>query len=100
MPVRKSQEAVRIQAAKALAIEALGWLASDPDRIERFLALYGLGPANLRQAAATPGFFPAILDYLAGSENLLIAFAEHSGRRPEAIARASESLSPPPDADP
>ena len=33
------------------AIAALGFLADDPERLERFLALSGLGPHNLRRDA-------------------------------------------------
>jgi len=83
-----------------MAIEALGWLAGDPERLERFVALCGLGPGNLRQAAAAPGFYAAILDYLAGNESLLVAFAGESGRRPDEVARAALALSAPPGPDP
>lgn len=82
-----------------MAVEALGWIASDPDRLARFVDVYGLGPVNLRQAAAAPGFFAAILDYLAASETLLMAFAGHSGRAPEAVAAAAQALAPSPRED-
>ena len=82
-----------------MAVEALGWLASDPDRLARFVDVYGLGPVNLREAAASPGFFAAILAYLASDEALLVAFAGHSGRAPEAVAAAAEALAPPPRED-
>src|SRR5688500_15467515 len=36
-----------IEDAEALALRALGFLASDPARLEVFLAETGLGPANL-----------------------------------------------------
>jgi hypothetical protein len=75
-----------------MAIEALAWLAREPERLQRFVALSGLGPDNLRDAAATPGFLAAILDYLASNENLLIAFARESGHKPDAVARAIEAL--------
>ena len=75
-----------------MAIEALAWLAGDPTRLERFLALSGLGPQNLRRAAADPGFLGAILDYLAANESLLIEFSTYSKRAPEAIARAQARL--------
>ena len=74
------------------AIEALGWLANDDERLERFLAVSGLGPQNLRQAAAEPGFLAAVLDYLASHEALLVDFARESGRRPEEVAKAHAVL--------
>jgi hypothetical protein len=82
------------QGAEFLAIEALTFIASEPDRVDRFLAITGLNLANLREAAAAPGFLAAVLDYLAGSEDLLLAFAAHGGHDPAKIATARETLSP------
>ncbi len=81
---------------EALAIEALGFLAGDPERLARFLDLSGLGPGNLRQAAAEPSFLLAVLDHLAGDERLLVAFAEAQGVRPAAIVVARDALAGPP----
>ena len=75
-----------------MAIEALAWLAADENRLERFLALSGLGPQNLRKAAADPRFLTAILDYLASNEALLIDFARDSARTPEEVSRAHAAL--------
>jgi hypothetical protein len=87
------------RAAEA-AIAALGFLAEDPERLERFLALSGLGPHNLREAARQPSFLAAVLDYVTGDEKLLIAFASREGQRPEAIVRARDALAGPPPDDP
>ncbi len=83
--------------AEALAVEGLSFLAAERARIERFLALSGLDPATLRAVAASPGFLAAVLDHLAGEEDLLLAFAANRGIDPEAIAMARHVLSP--DAD-
>ena len=64
-------------------------------RLDRFLALSGIGVENLRAAAAEPGFLAAILDHLASDEQLLLAFSAHARQHPEAIAEAREILSPP-----
>lgn len=74
------------------AIEALGWLAGDENRLERFLSLSGLGPQNLRKAAAEPRFLAAVLDYLASDEALLVAFARDNAKSPEQVARARAAL--------
>ena len=81
-PIQKASPAAGAEAAAQTAIEALGWLAADDDRLERFLAVSGLGPQNLRQAAAEPRFLAAILDYLASNEALLVDFASDSARTP------------------
>jgi len=88
-------------AGEALAIGALGFLAAEPSRLQRFLALSGLGPHNLRQAAADAGFLAAVLDYVASDEALLVAFAARQGYDPAAVARAAASLGgAPPSFDP
>ncbi len=61
--------------AEALAVAALSFLAAEPDRLGSFLAETGLEPQAIRSAAATPGFLPAVLDYLMGNEALLLDFA-------------------------
>src|ERR1700753_163161 len=43
------------EAAEALAIQALNFLATDPARLSRFLALSGLDPASIRAAAGESG---------------------------------------------
>jgi hypothetical protein len=87
--------------AQATAISALGFLAADEMRLERFLALSGLGPHNLRRAAADSGFLAAVLDYVVADEGLLVAFAEQEGLDPAAVARARHSLAgAPPSYDP
>ncbi|MGD0642847.1 MAG: DUF3572 domain-containing protein [Roseiarcus sp.] len=86
---------------ESVAIAAIGFLAADESRLERFLALSGLGPHNLRRAAADPGFLVAVLDYVAADERLLVAFAADQGLDPAAVARAKESLGgAPPSFDP
>jgi hypothetical protein len=87
--------AASAERAAGIAIEALAWLAADATRLERFLALSGLGPQNLRKAAAEPSFLAAILDYLAAHEALLLEFASDSARRPEDVARAHAALGGP-----
>jgi hypothetical protein len=82
-------------AAETLAVEALSFLAGNRNRLDRFLALCGLGRESLRAAAREPGFLAAILDHLAADESLLLAFAARAGHEPSLIARARDILSPP-----
>ncbi|WP_020184911.1 DUF3572 domain-containing protein [Methylopila sp. 73B] len=79
-------------AALDLAAAALGFLASDPERLGRFLALSGLDPSGVRAAAADPGFLPAVLDYVLADETLLVAFAGSQGTEPERVSRARAAL--------
>ncbi|QBR72489.1 DUF3572 domain-containing protein [Beijerinckiaceae bacterium] len=84
--------------AEMIAVDALSFLAGDAPRLERFLALSGLGLEHLRAAAADPGFLTAVLDHLGSDETLLLAFAGQSGHDPSVIAAARELLSRPAEA--
>jgi len=80
--------------AEGLAIEALGFLAGDPERLSRFLDVSGLTPQTLREAATQPSFLGAVLDYLAADESLLVTFAANGGHDPADIMQAHAILSP------
>ena len=64
------------ESAEILALQALGWLASDEDRLSRFLALSGLDPAALRDMADNRDTARAVLDFLLSDEALLLDFCE------------------------
>lgn len=78
-----------------VAVQALGFLAREPERLGRFLSVTGLGPTNLRAAAREPYFLAQILDYLCADEALLMTFAEDSKLNPATVARARLRLSGP-----
>jgi hypothetical protein len=80
------------EAAQAVAVEALGFIAADPALLPRFLALTGIEPTAIRQAAREPGFLVGVLQFIAGHEPTLLAFTESAGLRPEAVAEAMRAL--------
>jgi hypothetical protein len=82
------------EGAEATAVAALGFLAADPERLSRFVALSGLDVAHLRMAAQDEGFLAGIMAYVVADEALLLDFAAASGRRPEEIAAAHHVLNP------
>jgi hypothetical protein len=79
-------------AGMSIAVAALNFLAADVPRLERFLSITGLGPNNLRDAAADAGFCASVLDYVLSDEPLLLSFAEAEGLHPEQVARAFRVL--------
>jgi Protein of unknown function (DUF3572) len=79
--------------AEDMAVAALTFIAQDSECLGRFLALSGLEPGNLRDAAAEPGFLVGVLDYLSSDEPLLLAFAANFQIDPTAIATAQRLLS-------
>ncbi|MFM9858474.1 DUF3572 domain-containing protein [Pseudoxanthobacter sp. M-2] len=80
------------EAAESLGVDALVFLADDEDRLDRFLALTGLAPGDLRGLSTSPGFLAGVLDHLMSDERLLVAFAEEHRLDPTTIARASALL--------
>ena len=80
------------EAAEGLAIQALAFIAGDSERLGRFLAITGIGPAEIRAAAREPGFLTGVLDHLAGDERLLAAFAAETGLDPTHVGKALVAL--------
>jgi Protein of unknown function (DUF3572) len=80
------------EAAEGLAVQALTFIAGDGERLGRFLATTGIGPAQIRAAAREPGFLVGVLDYLAGNERLLSAFAAETGLDPADVGKALAAL--------
>ncbi len=78
--------------AEGLAIQALTFIAEDGERLGRFLAVTGIGPAEIRTAAREPGFLVGVLEYMASDERLITAFAGESGLDPADIARSRAAL--------
>lgn len=80
--------------AEQLAIAGLSYLAGDPERLSRFLALSGLDIAHLRAAAAEPGFLGGVMAFIVADERTLMDFAAAGGFAPERIAAAHRALNP------
>lgn len=81
-----------LETAETIAISALAFLAGDEQRLGRFLALTGLGPAELKSQAQTPRILSAVLDHVLQDENLLLVFATSYRIAPELIAPAQQLL--------
>ncbi|MBK9079438.1 MAG: DUF3572 domain-containing protein [Hyphomicrobium sp.] len=82
-----------IDDAKTLALQGLSFLASDAERLSRFLTLTGIDPSALRGWDADPGLQGAVLEHLLADESLLLVFAAEIGVPPEQIAPAYQRLS-------
>ena len=78
--------------AETIALQALAFLASDDDRLERFLSLTGSDAGSLRSLAHDPASLGAVLDYLLGWEPLLLEFAAAQELPPESIAAGRRKL--------
>jgi hypothetical protein len=85
----KKPPAMAKQAAEALAVQALTFIAADGERLGRFLAASGIGPAEIRAAAREPGFMLGVVEFLAGEEAMLTQFAAECGFAPDDILKAA-----------
>jgi hypothetical protein len=82
------------EVAEIVAVQALSFLASDPERLGRFLTASGIGPQTLRSAAADPKFLAGVLDFIVRDDDTVKAFADASKLTPQAVINAHEVLDP------
>lgn len=78
--------------AESIGVSGLLFLASDMQRMERFLSLTGVGPADLRADSRSPHMLTAILDHLLQDESLLLVFCSEESLKPEEIGPARRAL--------
>lgn len=83
---------VSSEEAEVIALKALAFLANDEARLGRFLALSGVGPADMRHAAANPEFLAGLLNHLLEDESLLLTFAAEQELDPRIPALAAQAL--------
>ena len=89
-PVKNPREVAEI-----VAIQALSFIAGEPERLGLFLAESGIGPETLRNAAADPRFLASVLDFVMRDDATVKAFAEVSQLHPTNIAAAHQALNDP-----
>jgi len=83
------------EAAEIVAIQALNFIAGDPERLGLFLAETGIGPDTLLKSAADPRFLASVLDFVLRNDATVAAFAKASELHPTSIAAAYEVLGDP-----
>jgi hypothetical protein len=81
--------------SQIIALKALAFLVSDPDRISRFIGITGIAPETIRASADAREFHAGVIDYLRGDQPLLLIFAESEGLDPELIDSAAWCLAEP-----
>ena len=83
------------EVAEIVAVQALSFIAGDPERLGLFLAETGIGPDTLRTAAADPQFLMHVLDFVLRDDATVKAFANASQLDPTNIAAARQVLGDP-----
>ena len=79
-------------AAETLALQALGWLAAQPERAGAFLGMAGAAPDELRARASDPEFLGFVLDFLLSDEEALLEFCTDQAIQPDRPMRARAAL--------
>jgi hypothetical protein len=92
--LRKSTRTPR-EVAEIVAIQALSFVAGDPERLGAFLAESGIGPDTLRNAAADPRFLAHVLEFVMRDDATVKAFASVSQLHPTTIAAVHQALNDP-----
>lgn len=87
-----ANETARAREAEAVAISALGFIASDPELLSRFLAITGIEASSIREAAREPGFLAGVLQFILAHEPTLMRFAEQTGSAPPSVGMALRAL--------
>jgi hypothetical protein len=83
------------EVAEIVAVQALSFIAGEPERLGTFLAESGIGPETLRTAAADPRFLASVLDFVMRDDATVRAFADASKLHPTNIAAARQVLGDP-----
>jgi len=80
------------ETAEILAVQALAFIAEEPERLGLFISTTVIPPDRIRNAARELDFLVGVLEHMLGDENLLVAFASSAGIDPAKIARARNML--------
>jgi Protein of unknown function (DUF3572) len=80
------------EAAEMLAIQALSFIAEEPERLNGLLNATGLSLDRLRESATAPDFLAGVLEHMLADESLLLAFADSAAIDPADVSRARMAL--------
>ena len=78
--------------AEAVALSALHWTLGSDERADRFLALTGMAPQDIRARISEPDFLAASLRFLESHEPDLVACAEALDLSPASLVDARRAL--------
>ena len=82
----------RQEAAETVALQALGWLLSQPEDLGGFLSASGAAPGDLAHLARDPVFLAALVDYLLETDDRVLACTKDLGLPAMALGEARQGL--------
>lgn len=80
------------EAAVSTALAAVTFIMAEDTLRDRFIALTGMTPDDLRANIQETEFLASTLEFLVGHEPDLLAFAENIDESPESIVHAWRTL--------
>jgi len=78
--------------AEILALKALAFLAHSDEDLDRFVALSGVAPADLRARAEQPEMLAAVLDFVLADDTRVTGFCEEVAIDPRELHAARRAL--------
>jgi hypothetical protein len=91
----KTSSSMTPDRAAVLALDALTFLAADPDAFGRFADQSGLDPNSVRARAQERDFLVSVLDFMLADEQFLAAFCDEGSGDPKAVHMARYVLGGP-----
>lgn len=80
------------ESAEIVALQAFGWLASQPDDLGAFLNASGAAPSDLPRLARDPHFLAALVDFLLETDERVLACTAALNLPPTALGEARMGL--------
>ncbi|KTR06961.1 hypothetical protein NS365_05630 [Aureimonas ureilytica] len=78
--------------AETIGIEALSFLASDQDLMQRFLDVTGIEADEVRTLVSHQSFFVGVLDFISAHEPTLMTFCGFAALQPDEVSNARRKL--------
>jgi hypothetical protein len=86
------KKSMNADGAATISLKTLAFLAHEPARLDRFLALTGIEPGAISELTLNCEFQSAVLEYLLSDENLLLEFCGSEALDPTLPAAALRVL--------
>ena len=83
---------MQTERAETIAIQAVSFLAENPERLATFMANSGLTPDDFRARAFENEMLVSVLDWVSGDDPTLMAFTSNADCRAEDVLRARVTL--------
>jgi hypothetical protein len=78
--------------AETFALKALAFLAQSPEALDRFVAISGIEPGDLRERAGDPEILAAVMDFILADDARVTELCEALETDPRLLHLARQAL--------